>query len=252
MKAVADQFVEALAAARPSAAARRNRCATDSSPERILVAKANVSALNIVASYAESIGVEPCDCMREVALALADREMRQRLQLVIQAYDLLAASYGTSAERGFPPEAESLAAFSCGRVFSFGPFQLFPSQRLLLEGNRRVHLGSQAFDILTILVERAGEVVSKQELIGRAWPNVFVEDSNLKTQISGLRRALREARAGRCYIVTVPRRGYNFVAPVISSEGPALDRPDYRRSCGHDRLYDRASTTRSRTRPVAA
>ena len=109
---------------------------------------------------------------------------------------------------------------------AFGPFRLFPSQRLLLEGNRRVQLGSRAFDILTILVERAGEVVGKDELIARVWPNVFVEDSNLKTQVSGLRRALGEARAGRRYIVTVPGRGYNFVAPVSSSEGPMLDGPD--------------------------
>jgi hypothetical protein len=200
MKAVADQFVENLAAARPSGAARRHRCATDSSPEQILVAKASVGALDIVASYVESIGVEMRDYLGEVALALADREICHRLQRIIQAYDLLASGFGTSWEQGLPPQAESRAVFGGGRVFLFGPFQLFPSQRLLLEGNRRVQIGSRAFDILTILVERAAEVVSKEELIARAWPNVFVEDGNLKTQVSGLRRALDEAgRAGAIY-----------------------------------------------------
>ena len=131
-------------------------------------------------------------------------------------------------EPGLSPGAGNCAIFAGGRVFSFGPFRLFPSQRLLLEGNRRVQLGSRAFDILTVLVERAGEVVGKDELIARVWPNVFVEDSNLKTQVSGLRRALGEAGAGRCYIVTIPGRGYNFVAPVNSSEGPLLDGPDPR------------------------
>jgi DNA-binding winged helix-turn-helix (wHTH) protein len=66
-----------------------------------------------------------------------------------------------------------------GRVFSFGPFRLMPSQRLLLEDDRTINIGGRAFDILTTLVERAGEVVGKEELIARAWPNVFVDDSNV-------------------------------------------------------------------------
>ena len=82
-----------------------------------------------------------------------------------------------------------------GTVFSFGPFQLFPSQRLLLTNDRKVQLGSRAFDILTVLVERAGEVVGKDELVARAWPNVFVEDSNLKT--AGLRVAPLPGRSRR-------------------------------------------------------
>ena len=107
----------------------------------------------------------------------------------------------------------------------FDPFRLFPSQRLLLEGNRRVHIGSRALDILTTLVERAGEVVGKAELIARAWPNSCVDESNLKTQVSVLRRALGEASADRCYVVTVPGRGYNFVAPVSIAEGSVREGP---------------------------
>ncbi len=133
-----------------------------------------------------------------------------------------------------------------GRAISFGSFRLFASQRLLLEADQPVRLGSRAFDILAALVERAGEVssqrllleadqpvrlgshafdilaalveragevVSKEELIARAWPTTTVEEGNLKLQISALRRALGDGGAAR-FIVTVPGRGYNFVAPI--------------------------------------
>jgi len=101
-----------------------------------------------------------------------------------------------------------------GSVMSFGSFHVLPYQRLLLEGDRPVRLGSRAFDILTALVERAGEVVGKDELIARAWPHTFVEEANLKIQVSALRRALGDCQAGQRYVVTVPGRGYIFVAPV--------------------------------------
>ncbi|MFZ0593863.1 MAG: transcriptional regulator, partial [Bryobacteraceae bacterium] len=102
-----------------------------------------------------------------------------------------------------------------GHAIAFGPYRLLPAQRLLIdEGNRPVRLGSRAFDIMTALIERAGEVVPKEELIARVWPQTFVEESNLKIQVSSLRRALGDGQDGRRYIVTVPGRGYNFVAPV--------------------------------------
>lgn len=104
------------------------------------------------------------------------------------------------------------------RAISLGSFRMRPSQRLLLEGEQQVRLGSRAFDILGVLIERAGEVVSKEELIARAWPTV-VEEGNLKLQISALRRALGDGGTGR-YIVNVPGRGYNFVAPVSRETEP--------------------------------
>src|SRR6267154_5522034 len=100
----------------------------------------------------------------------------------------------------------------------FGPFRLLPAQRLLLEGDTPVRLGSRAFDILAALVERAGEVVDKEELIARAWPKTFVEDANLKIQVSALRRALGDGQGGHRFVVTVPGRGYNFVAPIRKEE----------------------------------
>jgi DNA-binding winged helix-turn-helix (wHTH) protein len=111
-----------------------------------------------------------------------------------------------------------------GGVISFGPFRLLAGQRLLLEGDKPLRLGNPAFDILTALVERAGEVVGKDELIARVWPQTFVDEANLKIQVSALRRALGDGQGGRRYVVTVPGRGYNFVAPV-SLEEPARAAP---------------------------
>src|SRR5258706_14010563 len=112
-----------------------------------------------------------------------------------------------------------------GRVTSFGPFRLLAAERLLLEGDAPVRLGGRAFDILAALVERAGEVVGKEELIARVWPQTFVEESNLKLQVSALRRALGDGHAGNRFIVTVPGRGYNFVAPVSHEQPPRASLP---------------------------
>src|SRR5271167_3502965 len=101
-----------------------------------------------------------------------------------------------------------------GRAISFGPFRLFVARRLLLEGDTPARLVNRAFDILAALVERAGEVVGKHELIARAWPKTFVEEVNLKIQVSALRRALGDGRGGRRIVATIPGRGYSFVAPI--------------------------------------
>src|ERR1700723_2298849 len=101
---------------------------------------------------------------------------------------------------------------------SFGPFRLLSGQRLLLERGKPVRLGGRAFDILSALVERAGEVVSKEELIARAWPATFVEEANLKIQVSALRRALGDGQGDNRYVATVVGRGYNFVAPIRREE----------------------------------
>src|SRR5712691_431989 len=111
-----------------------------------------------------------------------------------------------------------------GSAIAFGPFRLLTAQRLLLEGDKPVRLGSRAFEILTALVERAGEVIGKEDLIARAWPQTFVEESNLKMQVSALRRALGDGQGAHRYVVTVPGRGYNFVAPV-SLEEPSCAPP---------------------------
>ena len=102
--------------------------------------------------------------------------------------------------------------------FLFGPFRLLPAQQILLEGRAPVRIGSRALEILTALVEHAGQLVGRGELIARAWPNTFVEEANLNVHIAALRRALGEGQPGNRYVATVPGRGYRFVAPVNLSE----------------------------------
>ena len=64
-------------------------------------------------------------------------------------------------------------------TISFGPFRLIPSLGLLLEGNTPLHVGNRALTILQILVERAGKVVDKRELVQLVWPDTFVEEANI-------------------------------------------------------------------------
>lgn len=101
--------------------------------------------------------------------------------------------------------------------YSFGPFVLVPERQSLTRALTAVRVGSRALEILTALVERPGELVSKAELEARAWPDTYVEQSNLKVNIAALRRALGEAPDGTQYIATVSGRGYRFVAPVLLS-----------------------------------
>src|SRR6201986_615936 len=97
---------------------------------------------------------------------------------------------------------------------SFGPFRLYPAQRLLKKGETPVKLGARAFDILLALIERAGEVVAHKDLIARVWPNVVVEEIGLRVHIASLRKALDEGQSGDHYISIVVGRGYCFSAPV--------------------------------------
>src|SRR5215467_10989893 len=101
---------------------------------------------------------------------------------------------------------------------SFGPFRLLPTRFLLLEGDRAVSLGSRALEILAVLLERPGELVSKRDLMARVWPNIYVEPANLTVQISALRRVLRDGRDGNRFIINIPGRGYSFVAPVAVAD----------------------------------
>jgi DNA-binding winged helix-turn-helix (wHTH) protein len=105
-------------------------------------------------------------------------------------------------------------------AFLFGSFRLLPRQRLLLSGDEPVRLGGRALDILIALVERAGDLVSKDELMARVWPNTFVVQANLTVHVSALRRALRDGIGGSRYFVNVANRGYYFVAPVVLEGDP--------------------------------
>ena len=100
------------------------------------------------------------------------------------------------------------------RSYAFGPFRLVPERQLLVRDGQPVRIGGRALDILTVLVEQAGETVGKRELIARVWPDLFVEESNLKVNMNALRRALGEGTGSPQYIATVIGRGYRFVGSV--------------------------------------
>jgi predicted ATPase/DNA-binding winged helix-turn-helix (wHTH) protein len=99
-------------------------------------------------------------------------------------------------------------------TYCFGEFRLIPHRQLLLRNSVPVRIGTRALDLLHLLVERFGEMVSKDQLIRFAWPDTFVDESNLKVNISALRAVLGRAELSTAYIATIPGRGYRFVAPV--------------------------------------
>ncbi|MDB5858739.1 MAG: putative ATPase [Ramlibacter sp.] len=110
------------------------------------------------------------------------------------------------------------------RSLSFGPYAVYPLERVLSRGGRPVKVGSRAFDLLLALLSRPGEVVAAAELIARVWPRRVVEDSSLRVQLGLLRRALGDGIQGARYIATLSGRGYSFVAPVaFESPGPPLN-----------------------------
>ncbi|MBA1764337.1 winged helix-turn-helix domain-containing protein, partial [Escherichia coli] len=90
------------------------------------------------------------------------------------------------------------------RTYLFGPFRLSASKRTLFEGDRVVRLGSKAIEILIALVEHAGELVGKNQLVELAWPDTHVVDANLTVQVAALRRALGEDETANQYIVNSP------------------------------------------------
>lgn len=106
---------------------------------------------------------------------------------------------------------------------AFGPFRLLPGRRTLLRDDAAVSLGSRALDVLMALVERPGEVVTKRELMARAWPDLVVGEGSLKVAVSELRQVLGDSPETRRYMVNVPGRGYMFVAAVASTATPPPD-----------------------------
>jgi predicted ATPase/DNA-binding winged helix-turn-helix (wHTH) protein len=103
----------------------------------------------------------------------------------------------------------------------FGPFTLIASERLLLRDSEPVRIGSRALDILIALVTRAGEVVTKEELISTVWPRTFVGETNLRVNVAALRKALGDLQEPHRFISNITGRGYCFVASVSAAKEPA-------------------------------
>jgi predicted ATPase/DNA-binding winged helix-turn-helix (wHTH) protein len=108
----------------------------------------------------------------------------------------------------------SLRNINSDAVLRFGPYAFHLHQRLILDGDRPLRMGGRALEILQVLVEHAGAVVSKEALIAHVWPTSVVEEINLRVHIAALRRALGDGQNEQRYIVNIPQRGYSFIAPV--------------------------------------
>lgn len=96
-------------------------------------------------------------------------------------------------------------------AYRIGPFELRPRERKLLRDGREVPLGARGFEILMGLIEADGDVVSKEALLTRVWPGVIVNENNLHTQISAVRKALGESGS---FVANAPGRGYRFAGPI--------------------------------------
>jgi len=110
-------------------------------------------------------------------------------------------------------------------VFAFGPFQLLAARRELLAHGVPVTLGQRAFEILLMLVNRHGQLVTKDELMAEVWPGVVVEENNIQVHVSALRKVLATAGDSERYLLTVAGRGYRFVAPVKRESAAELKAP---------------------------
>ena len=116
-------------------------------------------------------------------------------------------------------------------IISFGPFRLSPATRALEKNGVPLTLGHRALDILIVLAERPGQIVSHRELISRVWRGLVVSPGNLRVHMTGLRKALGDGVGGDRYIANVVGQGYSFVAPINREAGPKPARmPEY--PCG--------------------
>lgn len=111
-----------------------------------------------------------------------------------------------------------------GPSYNFDRFTVDTAERTLRCNGDVLAVPPKVFDTLAVLVENAGRVVEKEELLTRVWPDTFVEEGNLAQNIFTIRRILGDDRNGHRYIETVPRRGYRFVAEVRPAEGSAAAR----------------------------
>ena len=123
-------------------------------------------------------------------------------------------------------------------LYEFGPFTLDPVKRLLMRQGHAVGVPPRAVDVLIALVKHRGSAVSKDDLMRAVWQDEIVEENNLSVSISALRKALGESIRDHRYIVTIPRRGYTFVAAVQERSADAeLVEARGATGGGHDRSH---------------
>lgn len=107
-----------------------------------------------------------------------------------------------------------------GSLYEFGPFRLDPAEHRLTRDGSPASLPPKAFELLLLLVQNSGRLLTKEQIMAALWPGGFVEDANLTVSISLLRKALGGKEGNLRYIETVPKKGYRFVASVKEVESP--------------------------------
>jgi DNA-binding winged helix-turn-helix (wHTH) protein len=100
------------------------------------------------------------------------------------------------------------------KLFRFSEFELDVSKRLLLRNGEPIWLNPKTLDLLVVLIESRGEVLTKDTLLEKVWPDQIIEEGNLKVHVSALRKAFHQIGNDHRFIVTVPGRGYSFVADL--------------------------------------
>lgn len=108
-------------------------------------------------------------------------------------------------------------------IYEFGPFQLDPHERLLLRDAQTIALPPKAFDVLLTLVLRSQRLVTKDELLLEVWPDSAIEEGNITSNISILRKALGDDSSEPSYIETVTKRGYRFLPEVRKISPEVVD-----------------------------
>src|SRR5580692_181450 len=128
------------------------------------------------------------------------------------------------------------------RQLRFGRFELSIAERILWRDGLVLPLGGRALDILIYLVERPGEVATKKELFDHAWPDVVVEEGNLRVHIAAIRKALGDGKFGNRYIANIQGRGYSFVGSVVGL--------DDRKTDGRNRQHEHEGILPARARRI--
>src|SRR5438552_7450267 len=103
-------------------------------------------------------------------------------------------------------------------LYGFGSYRLEAQERVLRRDGQPVTLPPKDLETLLVLVERAGHIVEKEELLEKVWPGVFIEEGNLSRHVFNLRQVLGDSPDGRKYIETIPRRGYRIVVSVRDAD----------------------------------
>jgi DNA-binding winged helix-turn-helix (wHTH) protein len=126
-------------------------------------------------------------------------------------------------------------------TFEFGRFRLLRRRRQLVAAGVPIELGARAFDLLLVLLEANGSLITKDELLSRVWPGIVVSEENLKVQIFALRKALGEDRD---FIRTEFGRGYRFTAAIRSAIASSVSEPPTRWRRSHRRLVPQRTSRR--------